>query len=76
MAAKKPAAKKAAPKKKKAAPAEEHGRVGDFVDIVSGPYKGRYGVLESETLFRSRDADNELLAVSQTDTRPAESGRR
>lgn len=86
------ASTKSAPKKK-AAPkvpspfddlntAEDEQAVpGHFVEAVSGPHEGRYGVLveqagPSTVIVRTRDADNELINVAYGDLRPAESGRR
>ena len=60
-----------------------------FVDVVSGTYAGRYGVLEraatyntgtdgypNTVIVRSRDARNELLVCNYTDLRPSVPGKR
>jgi len=61
---------------------------GDWVDVVSGPSSGRYGVLEKGATFsgadgypvtvviRTRDARNELLTLNYSDLRPSRSGKR
>ena len=54
--------------------------LGQFVDIVSGPHKGRYGVFTTvegkEAVVRTRDAESERLNVKVSDLQRAEAGRR
>lgn len=54
---------------------------GHFAEAVSGPHKGRYGVIldatgTDEVILRTRDASAEHLTVKYADLRPAESGWR
>jgi hypothetical protein len=57
--------------------------LGGWVDIVSGPYQGRFGSYRdtaqvgsdgypSEIYVRTRDQHNELLVVAYSDVRPSE----
>jgi hypothetical protein len=54
--------------------------LGHFVDVVSGPHKGRYGTFETiegnEAVVRTRDAESERLNVKVSDLQRAEAGRR
>jgi len=56
--------------------------VGHFVEVVSGPYKGRYGVFlelgqDGKTAtVRTRDSASERLTTSVSDLRPAKAGLR
>lgn len=54
--------------------------LGQFVDVVSGEHKGRYGVFEELTgeaaVVRTRDADNDRLSCKVSDLVPAQAGRR
>lgn len=54
--------------------------LGHFVDVVSGPCKGRYGVFQTvegnDAVVRTRDNESEQLNVKVSDLRRAEAGRR
>lgn len=54
--------------------------LGHFVDVVSGEYKGRYGVFEELTgdvaVVRTRDNDSLRFSCKVSDLVPAEAGRR
>jgi hypothetical protein len=63
--------------------------VGFFAQAVSGPYTGRYGVLQSlgdvedgddgypkTAVLRTRDDADENLIVNYNDLRPTTAGRR
>lgn len=59
----------------------DHATPGHFVDVVSGPHEGRYGVLvenaEGENVVvRTRDASSERILVKYGDLRPAPPGGR
>jgi hypothetical protein len=55
---------------------------GHFVEVVSGPQKGRYGVLigqdqySDNVIVRTRDADSERILVKYGDLEPSEAGKR
>lgn len=55
--------------------------LGHFVDVVSGPHKGRYGVFmeagsNGTAVVRTRDDASERLSVRVSDLCPAKAGRR
>lgn len=60
---------------------DEAAVLGHFVDVVTGPHKGRYGVFmeagsNGTAVIRTRDDASERLSLKVSDLRPAKAGRR
>lgn len=61
--------------------ADEQVSPGDYVDVVAGPHKGRYGAILDTAgvrnlIVRTRDEHGERIVVAYEDCRPAQAGRR
>ncbi len=60
---------------------DETTTIGNFLEVVSGPHAGRYGIYLSDgdpgqIVVRTRDDNDDNLLVNLTDTRPTRAGRR
>lgn len=59
---------------------DEFAQEGQFAEVVSGEYTGRYGIVQQitgdEVVFKTRDDDDARLIVKFSDLRPSRAGKR